>query len=190
MIQRESQSGLYIAYLLVGLVAAIAGFSIYQMAGQLPAEPAVKAPFAASQRLLGDRRPDFSLPDIEGKTVSISRWDDQVVLINFWATWCAPCRKEIPDFAELLADYGERGFQVVGVAIDRPGAVIRFTKELGVDYPQLVDSEHAVTVADRYGNQHGALPYSVLIDRKGIIRFIRLGALRKPVLKAELLKLL
>lgn len=190
MIQRESNSAPYVAYLLVGLVAAVAGFSIYQMTGQLPVNAMPDAGFTAPKRLVGQRRPDFSLPDVAGKTVSINRWDGKVVLVNFWATWCPPCRKEIPDFAELLTDYGERGFQVVGVAIDRPKAVTQFIKELGVDYPQLMGREHAVAVADRYGNQHGALPYSVLIDRKGIIRFIKLGQLHKSVLKTEILKLL
>jgi peroxiredoxin len=189
MIHGEAKSGLYVASLLVGLVAVVAGFSIYQMAEQLPNNAPPGAGFTASKQLLGQRRPDFSLPDLEGKLTSISRWDGQVVLVNFWATWCPPCRKEIPGFAELLAHYGKRGFQVIGVAIDRPKAVAQFTGELGIDYPQLV-GRAAGAVTDRYGNQQGALPYSVLIDRKGVIRFIKLGALHKSALKAELSKLL
>jgi peroxiredoxin len=187
---RDSKRSLYIAYLLVGLVAALAGFSIYQMSEQGPAVTRPEPAFAAPEELLGTKRPAFMLPNLDGEATPISRWSGEVVLVNFWATWCRPCRKEMPALAELQAQYGDRGFQVVGVALDRPEAVAKFTTDVGADYPQLIGRERAIAVADRYGNHYGALPYSVLVDRQGLIRFIRLGKLSKQELEAELLKLL
>ncbi len=134
--------------------------------------------------------PNFILEDTQGNTHSLSDYRGKVVILNFWATWCRPCRKEMPALAELRAQYGDRGFQVVGVALDRPEAVAKFTTDVGADYPQLIGRERAIAVADRYGNHYGALPYSVLVDRQGLIRFIRLGKLSKQELEAELLKLL
>jgi peroxiredoxin len=188
-----TKQGLLLGYLLVGLVAALAGFSIFQMSG--PGGPSGVAPSTSATRiedrqLIGMQRPEFSLPDASGTPTSISHWDGDVLLVNFWATWCAPCREEMPWFAELQDQYGQRGFQVVGVAIDQPEAVAEFTARIGVDYPQLIGPEEAIEVAERYGNAYGALPYSVLIDRAGIVRFIKAGALEKQELEAELLPLL
>jgi peroxiredoxin len=180
----------YVAYVLLCLVAAVAGFSLFQMTSQLPVGQTPDTALTAGSELIGTKRPAFSLPNLEDKLVSIGRWNGDLLLVNFWATWCSPCRKEMPAIAALQADYKQRGFQVVGVAIDSPKAVIRFTKDLGVHYPQLVGQQNAIAIASRYGNQQGALPYSVLIDRRGIIRFIKLGALSKEELKTELLKLL
>lgn len=190
MSMRDLGRNPYLAYVLLGLVAAVAGFSLFQMTRQISVGDSAEATLTAGGELLGAKRPDFSLADLNGKQVSISRWDGHVVLLNFWATWCSPCRKEMPAIAELQADHRRQGFQVVGVAIDRPNAVARFTEDLGVHYPELVGQQDAVIVAARYGNQQGALPYSVLIDRQGIIRFVKLGAISKQVLKAELRKFL
>lgn len=190
MSARASKRGVLFAYLLTALVAAIAGFSIYEAANRPAGDALPGVAFAASGEILGAPRPDFTLNDLAGNPTSIGRWDGDVVLVNFWATWCPPCRKEIPGFAALQQQYGDRGFQVVGVAIDLPEAVAQFTEDLGADYPQLVGREDAIAVADRYGNQHGALPYSVLIDREGVIRFVKPGELKRQELESELVKLL
>jgi thiol-disulfide isomerase/thioredoxin len=190
MSARDSRRSLYAGYLLVGLVATLAGFSIYQASDQPPEGSLPKAQSAVSEKLLGTRRPEFNLPNAEGEATSISRWDGDVVLVNFWATWCRPCRKEMPVLAQLQGQYGDRGFQVVGVAIDLRDAVTKYTAAVGADYPQLVGREDAIAIADRYGNHYGALPYSVLIDREGIIRFVKPGELRKGEIEDELLKLL
>jgi thiol-disulfide isomerase/thioredoxin len=174
-------------YILTALVAAIAGFSLYQTTDR-PSSGA--PPGAIPEQILGSPRPDFHLPNLAGEPTPISRWDGEVVLVNFWATWCAPCRQEMPGFAALQQEYGERGFQAIGVALDSRQAVARFTERLGVHYPQLIGAEGGIAVARRYGNDYGALPYSVLIDRDGVIRFIKAGELSKQALETELLKLL
>ncbi len=179
-----------VGYLLTSVVAAIAGFSIYQATHLPPSGAPATGVFTAPKVLVGTQRPEFSLPNLQGELTSIRRWDGKVVLLNFWATWCPPCRKEMPGFVELQKRYDERGFQAVGIAVDRPEAVTRFTKELDAEYPQLIAREAAREVAGLYGNHVGALPYSVLFDRKGTIQFIKAGELSKQALETKLLELL
>ncbi len=138
----------------------------------------------------GSKRPDFSLPDLEGKSHSISEWDGKVVLVNFWATWCPPCLEEMPAFISLKETYGEQGFEIIGVAIDEKGAIIDFVDSFGVNYPVLHGQADASAVTRLYGNKIGALPYSVLLDRDGIVRFTRAGGLSKRKLESELIKYL
>jgi peroxiredoxin len=180
-------------YLAVASLAAIAGFALHHLWNGSRAIPGPDLPasaVAAHTALLGEIRPEFSLPSLSGEPVSIRRWDGKVILVNFWATWCPPCRREIPAFMDLFGNYRERGFQIVGVAIDDPDKVRSFVHNLGVDYPQLVGEQDAAKVSERYGNRYGALPYSVLIDRTGIIQFVRPGELRRELLESELKKLL
>ncbi len=180
-----------IAYFLVAMVAAIAGFSVYHFglsnSSNHPSTP--RDPLTPmSQELVGSQRPEFSLTDLEGQALSITKWDGLVVLVNFWATWCPPCRKEIPAFMEILNRYRDRGFQIVGIAIDEPEAVTDFINDLGVNYPQLIGEQDAIEVSQIYGNHFGALPYSVLFDRQGIIRFIKPGELKQDMLESHLQK--
>lgn len=136
----------------------------------------------------GQMRPLFSLPDLDGKTRSISEWDGQVVLVNFWATWCPPCRKEMPDFVALKKQYGAQGFEIIGVGIDSPEAISRFAAEIGVNYPLLHGQDDALAIVKTYGNRIGALPFSVLFDRDGKVQMIHAGELTRETLAAELEK--
>ncbi len=140
--------------------------------------------------ILGTERAAFSLPDLEGKTHSIDDWKGKVVLINFWATWCPPCRKEIPEFDALRQRYVKEGFEIVGLAFDEQEQVKQFVQDMGLHYPQLIANLSDSELMRLYGNQHGALPYSVLIDREGVIRFVHSGALGGDQLERELLKLI
>lgn len=116
-----------------------------------------------------ERRPEFSLKDLDDKSRSIKEWDGKVLMINFWATWCPPCRKEIPAFIELQEAYKDKGFVVIGVAIDTKDNVIDFVDPMGVNYPILIGNENGISLAKAYGNRHGALPYTVFVDRSGKI---------------------
>jgi thiol-disulfide isomerase/thioredoxin len=116
-----------------------------------------------------EQRPAFTLPDLGGEPRAITDWDGKVVLLNFWASWCPPCRREIPAFIDLQADFGPEGFTVVGVAIDEKQAVVDFVDPLGVNYPVLMGDRGGIEIAEAYGNRLGVLPYSVLIDRDGRI---------------------
>ncbi|SEP85774.1 Peroxiredoxin [Ectothiorhodospira magna] len=140
--------------------------------------------------MLGQYRPDFVLPDMQGQTRTIAEWDQQVVLINFWATWCPPCRKEMPTFVAMQEAHAAAGFTIVAVAIDEPQAVQDFMDTHGVNFPVLIGEDDAMAVAHRYGNRFGSLPYSVLLDREGHIRYIHAGELTQATLERELQPLL
>jgi thiol-disulfide isomerase/thioredoxin len=114
-------------------------------------------------------RPIFSLPDLQGQNRTNTEWDGKVVIINFWATWCPPCIKEIPMFIKLQEKYAAQGLQLVGIAIDNPKAVQEFVNNKGINYPILVGEQDAITVANRFGNHFGTLPFTVVIDRQAQI---------------------
>ena len=114
-------------------------------------------------------RPLFKLQDLEGKTRDVKEWDGQVLLINFWATWCPPCRKEIPAFIELQEKYKDKGFKIIGIALDEKQAVIDFTDPMGVNYPVLMAEQEGIKLSKAYGNSLGVLPFTVVVDRKGNI---------------------
>jgi len=113
----------------------------------------------------GTAAPDFALQSLDGKTVHLSDFRGKAVLLNFWATWCTPCRLEMPWFVELEKQYGPQGLQVVGVAMDDsgPDKVAKFAKDMGVNYPVLLGKE---SVGDEYGGLE-YLPTSFYLDRDG-----------------------
>lgn len=119
-----------------------------------------------------EARPAFSLPDLEGERRSISEWDGEIIVLNFWATWCEPCRDEMPLFVELQERFETDGVQFVGVAVDRIDPAREFAAELDLNYPSLQGIEAAMEVGARYGNDAGSLPYTVVIDREGYIRHV------------------
>lgn len=144
----------------------------------------------AKTSIIGKMRPDFSLPDVEGITHPISEWDGKVLVINFWATWCPPCRKETPAFVALQEKYGAHGLQFIGVAIDEKDPVIDFMDTYGVNYPMLLGELDAIEIGKQYGNRFGALPYTVVIDRTGKIAFVIRGEFTSENAEAQIKPLL
>lgn len=172
-------------------IGIAAGYGLYQVTKPTPEKPAASKPTKKTIKAVGvlnQKRPDFTLPDLEGKKRSIKEWDGKVVLLNFWATWCPPCRKEMPAFVELQDQYGKQGLQIVGLAIDQRGPVEDFSDGIGVNYPIIFGEESALTISAKYGNRLGQLPYTVLIDRKGIIRYIRKGEITKEMAEEQIKK--
>jgi len=138
----------------------------------------------------GHRRPAFDLPDVHGQAVSIARWDGRVIVLNFWATWCGPCRKEIPLLNTLQKNFAARGVQIVGVAVDNGTAVKQFMRSVPIDYPVLIGDQEAIEVIEAYGNRAGALPYTVFITRAGIIDSMASGALTEDYARKSIERLL
>ncbi len=121
---------------------------------------------------------EFALPDLEGKTRQLSEWRGKVVVLNFWATWCPPCRDEIPLFIALQKKHQAQGLQIIGVAIDRLDAVQAYRQSVGMNYPSLIGDDDAMQVMARYGNASGSLPFTVVIDPNGHALAHKLGEFR------------
>jgi len=113
----------------------------------------------------GSVAPDFELKSLDGKQIRLSDFRGKAVLLNFWATWCAPCKIEMPWFVDLQKQYASQGLQVIGVAMDDSGedTIAKFAKEMAVNYPVLVGKE---AVGDAYGGVE-FLPTTFIIDRQG-----------------------
>ena len=163
----------------LGLAAGIAVDHLRQAgAGAASLEAALQEP-AATPRVIGTRRPTVRLPDLDGDPRALAEFDDRVILLNFWATWCPPCLEEIPALMALQDELGPEGLQVVGLALDDPQATREFVREHGVSYPILVGGESAFSLSEQFGNLPTTLPYSVVIDRTGVIRAVHRGALTR-----------
>lgn len=151
-------------------------------------QPEIAAEALAANRiedLVGQTRPDFTLGDINGNPVSAADFDGKIVLFNFWATWCTPCVEEMPMLSGLQQNFANRGLQVVGIALDDPHKAGDFAAQLGIAYPILVGTTDAILVGRRFGNRAGMLPYSVLVDSDGMVRWAYLGALDKQELESQ-----
>lgn len=116
------------------------------------------------------RRVDFVLPDLDGHNRRLSEWDGQVILLNFWATWCPPCKKEMPMFQQRYESHAAHGFTIVAVAVDELDDTRAFVTEHGIEFPVLIGQADAIAVGRQYGNRIGALPYTLIIDREGFVR--------------------
>ena len=112
---------------------------------------------------------DFTLEDINGDTVSINELKGKKTLINFWATWCRPCRKEMPMLNSVYLSQDPSEFSVVGIAIDKQDKVIQFVAELGIDFPIMIGQSEAYDIMKTLGNEALTLPYTILIDEEGKI---------------------
>jgi thiol-disulfide isomerase/thioredoxin len=124
--------------------------------------------------------PAFTLPDLTGKPTPVDRWAGRSLVINFWATWCAPCREEIPMLEDLAGAWEGRGVTVVGIAVDHPEAVSKFVGQLKIPYPVLVGEEDALDLARNLGVATPVFPFTVFTDRRGEVVALYVGALRKP----------
>jgi thiol-disulfide isomerase/thioredoxin len=132
----------------------------------------------------------LSLPDTRGASQSLGQWRGKVLVVNFWATWCGPCREEMPEFVRAQREMGPKGLQFVGIAVDQPEKVAQFAKELDLNYPALIGGYEAMDIAKPLGDRLAGLPFTVVLDRKGRIAHIQLGPLKPAQLRAIVSNLL
>ncbi len=163
---------LIMAIAAIGIIAGIVANQYYARQQTKPQTEQAKAQPNVPKE---SHRPDYNLKDLEGKSHSASEWDGKVVIVNFWATWCPPCRREMPTFIEFQDAYKGRGVTFVGIALDEKNAVAGFTDPMGINYPILIAEQKGIQLAQDYGNRLNVLPFTVIIDRKGNItqRFSR-----------------
>lgn len=125
-----------------------------------------------------------TFPDLSGTTRRLSDWQGRPLMCNFWATWCAPCREELPLLDAAQQKYGANGLQIVGIAIDTAPNIREYLKVVKIGFPVLVGEAGAIDLMRRAGNRSGGLPFTVVLDRAGRVRERKLGAYTAAELSA------
>ncbi|MBT8438646.1 MAG: TlpA family protein disulfide reductase [Gammaproteobacteria bacterium] len=136
-----------------------------------------------------DRLPDFSYPDLQGNSRSSQEWGDKIVVLNFWASWCPPCRKETPAFIEVQSRYPQQ-VQFVGIAIDDKGPVEDFADTYGINYPTLLGDMSAIEISRQLGNRFSGLPFTAIFDQGGKLIYQQTGEVKKAELIEQIKALL
>lgn len=179
-----------LAVALVALTASFSGLAFFsfgerdsQLRQDIPAPPQVTP--AAVARLFAQ-----SLPDLDGRPQSLEQWRGKVLVVNYWASWCQPCRKEMPHLSTLHGRLAARGVQVVGIAADTAEPVRNHVRTMPVAYPLLIGGPEAIRLTRDFGNTPQAVPLTIVIDRAGQVRAAVLGITHEDALERLLLSLL
>ena len=122
------------------------------------------------------------LQDLEGNAQPLTRWAGKILVVNFWATWCEPCRVEIPALIRIQEKFSDKSVQMVGIAIDSAAKVKEFAKDFKIQYPLVIGRLNAIDVTRKLGNQSAGLPYTVVLDATGVIKMRHLGGIAEAQL--------
>jgi thiol-disulfide isomerase/thioredoxin len=167
------------AFTVLGAVAGV------RQAGHAPITtshaPTGGAPHSAVSKLYAQ-----SLNDLSGKPQALAQWKGKPLLVNFWASWCAPCVQEMPELSELAAKDGGKHVNVIGIGIDSPANLAQFASKIKIAYPLYVGGMGGTDLARELGNAKGGLPYTVLIGADGQVRKTYLGRLKFDQLRADI----
>ncbi len=172
---RLRSAGLVIA---VAILAAVAGY-------QLRPQPAAIMPAVSSGDAV-ERLFALKLSDLMGKEHSLAEWRGKVLVVNFWATWCTPCREEIPEFSRISQKFAGENVQFVGVALDTADKVAAFTREVSIPYPTLLGSLDSIDLLGELGNTAKGLPFTLILGSDGTIHHLKLGVLPGAQLEEQL----
>ena len=197
----RARSGVPVVVVVLMASAAV-GFAAYRLLGrpsshhpvevaQGPASPAplgtveaeVAPPTSPAPRV-PERLPELRLPGVDGVVHGLGDWKGRPLLVNFWATWCEPCRREIPLLKKLRREHAADGLEIVGIAVDYPDEVRKYAYAHGIDYPVLVGDQGGLEAVNAFGMET-ALPFSVFADRHGRIVTLKVGELHRD--EAELI---
>ena len=179
-----------VAIVLVAGLAGAAGYWFFESresAAPKVAETSAGSPVAgpATPSRLAETVPVFQLADRSGETRSLQDWQGKSLIVNFWATWCAPCRREIPLLKQIARDHADDGVEVIGIAVDFREKVLAYADEMQIDYPLLIGEQDALDAAAAFGIDSIGFPFTVFADRQGRLVFAQLGELHAD--QAELI---
>jgi thiol-disulfide isomerase/thioredoxin len=183
-------------YVVVALASAALGYTLYHFViaprfepdvaaaqGTLdaaPSNPVMAEASGSADAGLPATLPDVSMPDREGQMRSITSWTGKSMIVNFWATWCAPCRREIPLLNQIQQQQTAQGFQVIGVAVDARDEVLEYAEANTIDYPVLIGEESGIEAASKLGQGSLGLPLTAFTDRQHRVVATHAGELTKP----------
>lgn len=168
----------------MGFIALMAGVLFY--AARIPVQapdavsPSVSPTAVQPQQAV---HPSFELPDVEGNARDFSEWSGKHRLLNFWATWCAPCRREIPLLKAFQEEHGDAGFQIIGIAVDFPEEVAKYAESAEFNYPILVGQEDAMAIAETSGVEFIGMPFTMIVAADGELLNSHMGEIHKEDLE-------
>lgn len=179
-----------IRFLLLAIIAISAGGSGYLISRERNAPDITLSSAAATPQSAVDKLLHTSFATTEGQWQTLTAWRGKVLVVNFWATWCPPCREEMPLFSKLQTKYGDKGLQFVGISIDSVNKVREYQSIEKLTYPLLLGSSDAMGLSEALGNVSQALPFTVIITRQGRLDSVKIGRLTEDELEARLPTLL
>jgi thiol-disulfide isomerase/thioredoxin len=150
-----------------------------------PAADAADEAGPAAAKRIPDRLPEVSMPDAQGVAHKLSEWRGRPLMVNFWATWCDPCRREIPLLKSLRHERAAESLEVVGIAVDFQDAVMDYTRKIGIDYPVLIGEKDGMAAIDAFG-MDTVFPFTVFADKEGRIFTVKVGELHSDEAKVIL----
>jgi thiol-disulfide isomerase/thioredoxin len=164
----------------IALVSLLAGAGIFKLMQPLPVE-SVGASTVSAVELHS-----IPLTDLDGRQTLLKDWQGEILLVNFWAPWCAPCRREIPALIKIQRDYASHGVRVLGISFDGEEQVRRFAEEYQIDYPLFLTGNRSAMYNAAFDNPSGSLPYTALLDRNQRILFQHNGELTSQQMREQL----
>lgn len=160
------------------LLMALAGLALW-LDRPVPGDTSSGAPAEVSAGAIYASR----FPGLDGREQMLGQWQGKLLVLNFWATWCAPCREEMPMLSRVQTEFSGRDLQIVGIAADSRENVANFVQKVPIAYPLLPDEARAIEFSKRLGNRLGLLPFTVVVSPRGDIVFTRLGQVSEADLR-------
>jgi len=161
--------------------------SLFEPSGLRAVSAALKTHSDAGRTNNAWEMPVFRLRGVDGRLHQLDEWRGKVILLNFWASWCAPCQYEIKEFIKYQQAYGPRGLQIIGMGVDKARSLRNAGRTLGINYPVLFANGKLMR---QWGNRTGVVPYNVIIDRDGRIAFIHRGPMDRAAFERKVVRLL
>ena len=168
----------------VCLLFALAAIALWLDRAGSPIAPSAEKSAGTLREIVASPGAVYSakFTDLQGNSQTLGQWERKLLVVNFWATWCGPCKEEIPILAKLQAKFGESGLQIVGIAADSATNVANFDKNVKINYPLLIDEGGAIEFSKRLGNRLGLLPHTIVLLPGGEVIYNKLGAISETEL--------